>query len=145
MNEQLLRIGELSARAAVSPRTVDFYTRLGLLAPTSRTGGNFRLYHPDDVARIETIRRLEALGMRLQDIVAALPHETDGAVQDGDGSGLSRLLSTLERDLQALRAAVPLAGPQAQRLLASLTVRAQALIAAGLALTSDLTDVLPPM
>jgi DNA-binding transcriptional MerR regulator len=58
MTEQLLRIGELAARAGVSTRTVDFYTSLGLLSPAARTGGNFRLYAPDTVERIAIIPRL---------------------------------------------------------------------------------------
>ena len=64
MGEELLRIGELAARAVVSTRTVDFYTGLGLLTPTRRSGGNFRLYQPADVQRIAAVRHLEAQGIR---------------------------------------------------------------------------------
>src|SRR5512141_1550418 len=80
MGGGLLRIGELAELAGVSTRTVDFYTGLGLLVPAKRTGGNFRLYQRTDVARIGLIRRLEAQGIRLEDIARALVAPRSAAV-----------------------------------------------------------------
>lgn len=143
MTAKLLRIGELAERAGVSTRTVDFYTGLGLLAPAKRTGGNFRLYAAADVGRIGLIRRLEAQGIRLEDIVRALTAR-DGSV-DGPGHPLS--LAELEEQIRALREVAARADPRALGVLATLTARAQALITTAVVLAGELVgDIeLPPL
>lgn len=152
MSEQLMRIGELAAHAGVSVRTVDFYTNLDLLRPRGRTHGGFRLFHPDDAQRIAAIQRLEAHGMRLQEIANALimPGPHHGGVthepspdQDETSGDLSTVLNTLERDLRALRAAVEGAEPQARALVGGLSARAQGLIATALVLATDLHHLMP--
>jgi DNA-binding transcriptional MerR regulator len=56
VTEELLRIGELSRRANVPVASLRAWeARYGLLAPT-RTQGGFRLYGPDDVARVLAMR-----------------------------------------------------------------------------------------
>lgn len=156
--EELLRIGELAKRSGVSSRTVDFYTNLGLLAPT-RSGGNFRLYHPGDVHRIALIRRLEAQGIRLDDIAHALtiPVRSDQAPcgqhpdQDcpADPDGVPGHLAALERQLQALRVVASTADAPTRGLLATVTARAAALIATAALLGADLASaadsLLPPL
>jgi len=62
----LLRIGEVAARAGVSPRTLRYYEELGLLAPSGRSAGGARRYSEVDVARLLRIRELqEVLGFDL--------------------------------------------------------------------------------
>ena len=157
--EQLLRIGELAKRAGVSPRTVDFYTDLGLLSPTRRSGGNFRLYHPGDVHRITLIRRLEGQGIRLGDIAHALttPTGLDPARcgqhpdQDcpADPDAVPGHLAVLEEQVQALRAVASTADASTRGLLATVTARAASLIATAALLGADLTtgadSLLPPL
>ncbi|GAA2510858.1 MerR family transcriptional regulator [Pilimelia columellifera] len=121
---QLLRIGELAAQAGVSPRTVDYYTQLGLLRPAERTDGGFRMYEPAAVDVIGTIRQLESHGIHLNDMTQALNAETDGDV--------SRALAELDVDLTALRDAVAAAAPHSHAILELITARAHALITAGI-------------
>jgi MerR family copper efflux transcriptional regulator len=163
MGGGLLRIGELAERAGVSAWTVDFYTGLGLLVPVRRTGGNFRLYDPADVNRIAVIRRLEAQGIRLDDIARALatpdPAQTTPS-QGPSGPGAPGESSTpgtavfpqdlvcLEEQVRVLRDLATKADPQTRGLLAALTARAQALIATAVILGSELVseiDLLPPL
>jgi DNA-binding transcriptional MerR regulator len=157
MTEDLLRIGELASRAEVSRRTVDFYTGLGLLAPT-RSGGNFRLYQPTDVQRIAAIRRLEAQGIRLDEIACLLtgraPDDDTGSADDSEGPGpadpaaLKEYLSTLDAQLQALRDLPEVANHGTRGALASLVARAQVLIATALILGDELlpaAEFLPPL
>ena len=132
MTERLLRIGELATRAGVSNRTVDYYTGIGLLTPADRTPGNFRLYAPSDAERIAAIRRLEANGVSLDDISAAL---------SGNRSDVTALLDHLERDLHALQEAAQTAGPEANGLLTAIALRAQSLIATAL----EITAAVPPL
>ncbi len=156
MDDEVLRIGELADRAGVSTRTVDFYTGLGLLTPTRRSGGNFRLYHPADVQRIAAVRHLEAQGIRLDDIAHVLAGE-DGdhaACADryqgscpADPVALAGYLSALDVQLRALRDVAEAADPQTRGVLATLAARAQALIATALLLSADVlagSEVLPP-
>jgi DNA-binding transcriptional MerR regulator len=129
MSGVLLRIGELAAQAEVTTRTVDHYTRLGLLCPAERTSGNYRLYDPSDVDRIGLIRQLEAHGVSLDDIAAAL---------NTPGIGLPEALDRIGHDLAALQAAVETATLQAQGLLAIIAARVQGLINLALQIPSDL-------
>jgi len=158
MGEDLLRIGELASRADVSRRTVDFYTGLGLLTP-ARSGGNFRLYQPTDVQRIAAIRRLEAQGIRLDEITHLL---TDRALEDHSGCvdhsdgycpadpvALKGHLSSLDAQVRALRD-LPEVTDHGTRgaVLATLVARAKVLIATALILSEELlpgTEFLPPL
>lgn len=158
MAQGLLRIGELAARAGVSTRTVDYYTGLGLLRATRRSGGNFRLYQPTDVQRITAIRHLEAHGIRLEDITRILapapPQDHAGRATAADASGpaepvtLDEYLASLDTQVRALREAARVADPGTRRVLASVAMRAQALIATAVLLAGDVlpgVDVFPPI
>ncbi|GII23044.1 MerR family transcriptional regulator [Planosporangium mesophilum] len=131
MSDELLRIGELATRADVSARTVDFYTTLGLLSPAGRTGGNYRLYSPDAVDRIAVIRQLEAHGVSLHDIAAAMQREPSGDAVAG-------LLTKLGQDLQSLQEVAHSAGPEAHGLLAAITARAHSLITTALEIAANM-------
>jgi DNA-binding transcriptional MerR regulator len=130
MSNQLLRIGRLAAQTGVSPRTVDYYTALGLLTPSARTEGNFRLYPPEAAERIITIRNLETHGFSLEDISTALRAPAD----------LLATLDRLDQSLKALHTAVNTVNPDTQRLLAVVAARADGLLLAAL----ELAAVLPP-
>ena len=157
MTDGLLRIGELAARAGVSTRTVDFYTGLGLLVPVRRSGGNFRLYQEADAQRIAAIRHLEVQGIKLDDITHALSASDDhtgcaGAPEKpcpADPVALGAYLASLNAQVQTLHKVAETADPGIRSVLATLTVRAQALIATALFLAGDLvqqgTDILPPL
>jgi MerR family transcriptional regulator, copper efflux regulator len=129
MSTRLLRIGELATQSDVTTRTVDHYTRLGLLTPTGRTSGNYRLYSPSDVDRISLIRQLEAHGVSLDDIAAAM---TTAA------TGLTQALDRISHDLAALQTALDTATSQTQGLLTVITSRIQGLINLALRIPSDL-------
>ena len=158
MAEGLLRIGELASRADVSRRTVDFYTGLGLLAPT-RSGGNYRLYQPTDVRRIAAIRRLEAQGIRLEEIAHLLagraPEDHTGCADHSEDScpadpvALKGYLTSLDAQVKALRDLPDVADHGTRgAVLASLVARAQVLIATALILSEELlpgAEFIPPL
>lgn len=67
--EEYLRIEQVAARTGLTKRTLRYYEEIGLLAPPSRTEGNYRLYHEDDIQRLERIKRLkDLLGFSLAEI-----------------------------------------------------------------------------
>ena len=63
------QIGEVADRTGVTQRTLRFYEEKGLLQPSERMQGGFRLYSEADVERIESIKRLQGLlGLTLAEI-----------------------------------------------------------------------------
>lgn len=80
--EKALLIGELAARCGLSTRTVDYYTRLGLVEPAERTEGNYRLYEPDAVARLERVKQLQRQRLSLAEIRDRLTSEPNAPALD---------------------------------------------------------------
>ncbi|MCF6736722.1 MerR family transcriptional regulator [Blastococcus sp. KM273129] len=64
----LLQIGQVAERTGLSLRTIRWYEEEGLVVPTSRTDGGFRLYSDADVARLELIKRMKPLGFALEEM-----------------------------------------------------------------------------
>ncbi|APS23549.1 MerR family transcriptional regulator [Streptomyces sp. Tue 6075] len=60
-----MQIGEVAARTELSLRTIRHYEETGLVAPSARSRGGFRLYTETDVARLMVIRRMKPLGFTL--------------------------------------------------------------------------------
>ncbi|MFD3656877.1 MerR family transcriptional regulator [Streptomyces sp. NPDC058620] len=65
MDDKHMRIGEVAARTELSLRTIRHYEESGLVAPSARSQGGFRLYTEADVARLMVIRRMKPLGFTL--------------------------------------------------------------------------------
>ena len=70
-------IGKLAKEAGVPISTVRYYERADLLQPDGRSEGNYRLYGPDALGRLQFIRAAKAVGFTLEDITELLQ------VQDG--------------------------------------------------------------
>jgi len=60
-------IGEFARRMGLSPRTIDFYTRQGLLHPEQPSHG-YRHYSEGDRRRVALIKQLQARKFSLQEI-----------------------------------------------------------------------------
>ncbi|SNS66261.1 DNA-binding transcriptional regulator, MerR family [Actinacidiphila glaucinigra] len=60
-----MQIGEVAARTGLSLRTIRHYEETGLVTPSARSQGGFRLYTETDVARLMVIRRMKPLGFSL--------------------------------------------------------------------------------
>jgi MerR family transcriptional regulator, thiopeptide resistance regulator len=69
-------IGALAKATGVSVRALRHYDHLGLLQPAARSEANYRLYDADDIARLQKIRSLQALGFTLQQIGQLLDDRT---------------------------------------------------------------------
>ncbi|WP_326827069.1 MerR family transcriptional regulator [Streptosporangium sp. NBC_01756] len=61
-----MQIGEVAARTELSLRTIRHYEDVGLVIPSARSQGGFRLYTERDVARLMVIRRMKPLGFTLE-------------------------------------------------------------------------------
>ena len=67
-----MHIGELAEKTGLSLRTIRHYDEVGLLEPTGRTVGGFRLYTREDLARLMLIRRMKPLGFTLEEMTELL-------------------------------------------------------------------------
>lgn len=63
-----LQIGEVALRTELSVRTVRHYHEVGLVEPSARSAGGFRLYTEADVQRLLVIRRMKPLGFTLAEM-----------------------------------------------------------------------------
>ncbi|HIW63343.1 MAG TPA: MerR family transcriptional regulator [Candidatus Stackebrandtia excrementipullorum] len=75
MTRDLMQIGEVAERTRLSLRTIRYYEEVGLIVPSARTSGGFRLYTDADVDRLRFVRRLKPLALSLEqirDLVAAI-------------------------------------------------------------------------
>ncbi|MEU4804542.1 MerR family transcriptional regulator [Actinosynnema sp. NPDC023587] len=61
-----MQIGEVAARTGLSLRTIRHYEQTGLVTPSARSRGGFRLYTEADVARLTVVRRMKPLGFTLE-------------------------------------------------------------------------------
>jgi len=67
-----MHIGEVAARTELSLRSLRHWDEVGLLRPSGRTDGGFRLYTEADVNKILLIRRMKPLGFTLEEMSAAM-------------------------------------------------------------------------
>jgi DNA-binding transcriptional MerR regulator len=66
MPERLMRIGQLAERTGLSLPTLRHYDETGLLSPSARTSGNFRMYSEADYEKLMVIRRMKPLGFTVE-------------------------------------------------------------------------------
>ncbi|KTR76202.1 MerR family transcriptional regulator [Microbacterium oxydans] len=67
-SKQTMKIGEVAERTALSLRSLRHWDDVGLVQPSARTDGGFRLYTEEDVQRIFLIRRMKPLGYTLEEM-----------------------------------------------------------------------------
>lgn len=64
----MYRIGELAKQANVTPDTIRYYERTGLMPHVTRSQGGYRLYTDEDLKRLRFIRHARQLGFTLEAI-----------------------------------------------------------------------------
>jgi DNA-binding transcriptional MerR regulator len=64
----LLQIGAVAQLVSLSLRTVRHYEDAGLVRPTARTVGGFRLYDHDTISRLLLIKQMKPLGFTLEEM-----------------------------------------------------------------------------
>ncbi|MFG2683080.1 MerR family transcriptional regulator [Streptomyces sp. NPDC048392] len=87
MDDKHMQIGEVAARTELSLRTIRHYEETGLVIPSARSQGGFRLYTETDVARLMVIRRMKPLGFTLdqmRDLLDATDRLDSGEALDSD-------------------------------------------------------------
>ncbi len=80
-----MQIGEVAERTELSLRTIRHYEETGLVVPSARSQGGFRLYTESDVGRLMVVRRMKPLGFTLdqmRDLLDATDR-LDAAAREG--------------------------------------------------------------
>jgi DNA-binding transcriptional MerR regulator len=92
-----MQIGEVAARTELSLRTIRHYEETGLVTPSARSQGGFRLYTETDVARLMVIRRMKPLGFTLEEMrdLLAATDRLDATDQDMPEPEREALLATV--------------------------------------------------
>ncbi len=119
----MMHIGELAERTALSQRTIRHYDEIGLLTPSGRSEGGFRLYTEGDLGRLLLIRRMKPLGYSL-DQMGDLLRALDGA--DGVGAAAEsarRALNDFRTDAEERRAKLAKQLDAADEFIGLLTAR----------------------
>ncbi|MFJ4038453.1 MerR family transcriptional regulator [Microbacterium sp. NPDC090007] len=100
--ERPMQIGELAERTGLSIRTLRHYDEIGLLRPSARSEGGFRLYTPDDESRLLLIRRMKPLGYSLEQMGELLA-VVDGLEAEPSDAALRARLADIRTEAQERR------------------------------------------
>ena len=103
-----MRIGDLAKQVGVTPDTIRYYEREGLLPAAERTPSGYRDYGPDAVNDLLFIKKAQALGLKLSDVREVLEISSGGKppCEHVRATVSARLVEVEERlrELRALRA-----------------------------------------
>jgi MerR family Zn(II)-responsive transcriptional regulator of zntA len=95
----LMQIGELARKAGITLRTVRYYEQLGLINHAVRTKGGFRLYHGEELRKLELIRDLQALDFPLAKIRALFSRKREARSGADLAKDVRETLSTQLREV----------------------------------------------
>lgn len=93
-----LRIGDLAAAAGVTPDTLRYYERRGLLQPSGRRASGYREYPPEAVGVVRFVKHAQALGFTLGE-VEELMRLRGGAGRRGAGLAVREVAVAKLRDI----------------------------------------------
>ncbi|MDI9917891.1 MerR family transcriptional regulator [Rhodococcus sp. IEGM 1379] len=68
MANEHMQIGQVAERTELSIKTIRHYDEVGLVTPSARSIGGFRLYTESDISRLLVIRRMKPLGFTLEEM-----------------------------------------------------------------------------
>ncbi|HZG56599.1 MerR family transcriptional regulator [Paenibacillus sp.] len=124
----------MAALCEVSPRTIDYYTKIGLIEPTERSSTNYRLYGDETLQQLKRIEWLKQQKLTLEEIKGLLlgigKVTSEEAVTDRL-TALRLQMIQLEREAKAIAPILEQLKPkQARSLLKSLSPQTAACIEA---------------
>lgn len=94
------QIGEVAEDVGLSLRTIRYYEEIGLVEPSGRTEGGFRLYTDADVERLRLVRALKPVGMSLETMAELLDAADFVAGSRRSRSAETRLVNAVGAALQ---------------------------------------------
>ena len=73
-----LKIGEVASRSGLTVKTIRFYCDQGLIRPSGRSEGGYRLFGADVFTELALIRTLKGMEIPLQDVQGILESRRSG-------------------------------------------------------------------
>ena len=102
-----VQIGDVAERTGLSLRTIRWYEEVGLVPPSARTSGGFRLYTDADIERLELVKRMKPLDFTLEemrDLLTTVDRLDDPDTSAADATALRERL-VMYRELADSRVA----------------------------------------
>lgn len=99
-----MQIGEAADRVGLSIRTIRHYEEAGLVVPSARSEGGFRLYTEPDLDRLRVVKRMKPLGFTLdemRDLLALLDGLAEDTTPDESRAALREQLAMFHAAAQA--------------------------------------------
>ena len=96
MTEGHHQIGEVADAVGLSLRTIRHYEEVGLVLPSARSAGGFRLYTDDDIERLRLVKHMKPLDFSLEemrDLLELRDRLAAGVTDEGERSDLQQRLS----------------------------------------------------
>ena len=129
MVERHMQIGEVAVRTELSLRTIRHYEEAGLVTPSARSQGGFRLYAEKDVNRFMVIRRMKLLGFTLDEMRELLEVtdrlDADPPVEPAERAKLLQRLRNFEDIVQQRIVDLRTQLQRAEEFAATLALRSQ--------------------
>ena len=92
-----MTIAEVSRRYDISPDTLRYYERIGLIPPVHRTSGGIRDYTPDDCRWVEFCKCMRGAGLTIEALI-----EYVALFQQGDATIDARKAILIEQREQLI-------------------------------------------
>ncbi len=100
-----VRIGDLAKQVGVTPDTIRYYEREGLLPSPERTPSGYRDYGPGVLDDLQFIKKAQALGLKLRDVREVLEISSGGKPPcEHVRATVAGRLADVEQRLRELRA-----------------------------------------
>ncbi len=100
-----LHVADLAKQAGVTPATIRYYARTGLLHAQRDPHNDYRYFSPADVSRVQFIRRAQELGLKIADIKGIFDSVEQGELPCDKVKSLVReRLDAITRQIDELRA-----------------------------------------
>lgn len=100
MGAEHMQIGEAAERTGLSLRTIRYYGEVGLVEPSARSRGGFRLYTEADIGRLLLIKRMKPLDFSLEetrDLLEVLDKLAEPGLDEQDRAPLAARLDMFEQ------------------------------------------------
>lgn len=94
-----MQIGQLARHSGLTVRTLHHYDEIGLLSPSHRSEAGYRLYGPDDAAKLTQILLLRRLSLSLAEIREILARP-ESSLQQTIGQQISHLREKIDFQTQ---------------------------------------------
>ncbi|GAA1753177.1 MULTISPECIES: MerR family transcriptional regulator [Streptomonospora] len=123
MGAEHMQIGQVAQRTGLSLRTIRYYGEVGLVEPSARSRGGFRLYTEADLDRLLLIKRMKPLDFSLEetrDLLEVLDSLAEPGLTEERRAHLAARLDMFEQAAEercrALREQLAMAEEFAERL-----------------------------